>query len=283
MTNSQAFTMTASSQSERQSLFTSNPGVLLFLKISQALCVGGLIFCAIETFIIPIIPTEFHRFLIYDAGFLTLLIFLFRLKGQFSNFTKDLRNDLYRKARLYSNLLPKEDIPEDTPDELIEAREKALEYSQELIEDYKRVRETSRNLYYIFQIATIILSSATPILVLLDQQANSPDIPYLKWLPVIFPAIAAVVTSISTSFPFQERWVNADNVVELLEAEQEKFILGITEPYRAFMIVDNHGERRTQLKLAIENFIVEVNKIHLKQHTLPDTKKGKQETGSDSQ
>ena len=102
---------------------------------------------------------------------------------------------------------------------MIEAREKALEYSQELIEDYKRVRETSRNLYYIFQIATIILSSATPILVLLDQQANSPDIPYLKWLPVIFPAIAAVVTSVSTSFPFQERWVNADNVVELLEAE----------------------------------------------------------------
>ena len=280
MTNSQAFADIAPSQHERQSLFTNNPGLLLFLKISQALCVGGLIFCAIATFIMPVIPTEYHRLFIYDAGFLTLLIFIFRLKDQFSTFTKDLRNDLYRKARLYSNLLPKEDIAEDTPDELIEAREKALEYSQELIDDYKRVRETSRNLYYIFQIATIILSSATPILVLLDQQAASPDIPYLKWLPVIFPAIAAIVTSISTSFPFQEHWVNADNVVELLEAEQEKFILGITEPYRAFMIVESHKERRSQLKLAIENFIVKVNKIHLKQHTLTDDHKGKQETGA---
>ncbi len=279
MTNSQAFAATPSPQSERQSLFSSNPGLLLFLKISQALCVGGLIFCAIATLIMPIIPTGYHRFFIYDAGFLTVLIFIFRLKSQFSTFTKDLRNDLYRKARLYSNLLPKEDIPEDTPDELIEAREKALEYSQELIDDYKRVRETSRNLYYIFQIATIILSSATPILVLLDKQANSPDIPYLQWLPVIFPAIAAVVTSVSTSFPFQERWVNADNVVELLEAEQEKFILGITDPYRAFMIVDSHEERRTQLKLAIENYIVAVNKIHLQQHTPPDTN-AQQETGS---
>ena len=273
---SQAFAVP--SQPERQSLFTSNPGLLLFLKISQAICVGGLIFCVITTFMLPIIPTEYHRFFLYDAGFLTILIFIFRLKSQFSTFTKDLRNDLYRKARLYSNLLPEEDVP----DELVEAREKALEYSQELIDDYKRVRETSRNLYYIFQIATIILSSATPILVLLDKQANSPHIPYLQWLPVVFPAIAAVVTSISTSFPFQERWVNADRVVELLEAEQEKFVLGITEPYRAFMIVDSDEERRTQLKLAIENYIVEVNNIHLQQYSSTDSKI-QQDSGSNDQ
>ena len=62
MTNPQTFTMTASSQSERQSLFTNNPGLLLFLKISQALRVGGLIFCTIATFIIPIIPILFRLF-----------------------------------------------------------------------------------------------------------------------------------------------------------------------------------------------------------------------------
>jgi hypothetical protein len=53
-------------------------------------------------------------------------------------------------------------------------------------------------------------------------------------------------------------------VVERLEAEQEKFILGITKPYRAFLKFDDQKQVK-KLLLSIENFIVAVNNIHLQQ------------------
>ena len=229
-----------------------------FLKTLQALCVAALCFCAIATFIIP---GQYSRFIIYDAALLAGFIFLFLLNGQIADFTKDARVDLKGKAGLYFNLLPQQDASEDSPDKSVKSREIALEYCQELIDDYKKVRVTSRTYYYVFQIATIVLSGVTLILVLLDKQVT---LPYLKWLPVIFPAVAAVVTSVATSFPFQERWINANSVVEKLEAEREKFVLGVTEPYRAFIFQDEK-EIPKKIKLSIENFIIAVNKIHLKQ------------------
>ena len=271
MTDSQTVAKNTTSQTVTNSSFNANSGFLLFLKICQALCLALLIFCAIATYLIP---AQYNRLIIYDAGLLAAVIFLSLLQGQFADFTKDVRVDLKNKAkaRLYANLLPKKDTSEDSVDELVESRERALEYCQELIDDYKKIRKTSRNFYYTFQLATIILAGVTPILVVLDQQ--STDMPsYLRWLPVIFPAIAAIVSSVSTSFPFETAWKDANRVVEQLEAEQEKFILGVTRPYRAFMIrVDNSEERRKKLKLTIENFIIEVNKIHLQQLGSADEK-----------
>jgi hypothetical protein len=83
-------------------------------------------------------------------------------------------------------------------------------------------------------------------------------------LPVIFPAIASIATSISTSFPFQKIWVNANTVVELLEAEQEKFILGVTPAYRFYDLPDE-AQRKQKMQESIENLITQVNTIHLKQ------------------
>lgn len=85
-----------------------------------------------------------------------------------------------------------------------------------------------------------------------------------KWLPVIFPAVAAIVSSIVTSCPFQENWIEANKTVELLEAEQEKFVLGISQAYRCYDITDA-VQRQNKAKKAIENFITQVNNIHLKQ------------------
>jgi ABC-type multidrug transport system fused ATPase/permease subunit len=236
--------------------FLSDPKLLFFMTMLVYLCLAGLVFCVSLTYILV---DQQDRLIIYDVALVAVLVFLFLINNQLSKFSRADRSSLQRKAQLYTNLLPKED---DTPDRLISVRQKALEYCQELIDDYKKVRKESRNFYYVFQLSTIILSGVTPILVLLDKQI---DVPYLKWLPVICPAVAAVVTSIATSFPFQERWLNANKVVEKLEAEQEKFILGVTQPYRAFLIVNNEQERAKKLKLAIENFIIEVNKIHLQQ------------------
>jgi hypothetical protein len=110
--------------------------------------------------------------------------------------------------------------------------------------------------------ATVILSGVTPILVLVDKLEAGQA--WLKWLPVICPAIASIVASIVTSFPFQENWISANTAVELLEAEQEKFILGVTPAYRCYDVTDE-SQRQQQAKMAIENFINQVNNIHLKQ------------------
>ena len=108
-----------------------------------------------------------------------------------------------------------------------------------------------------------MLSSLTPILVLLDKVEVS--IPAIKWLPVIFPAIAAIVTSISTSFPLQENWVSSNTAVELLEAEQEKFILGVTADYRFYELANDQHQQKQKVLQSVESFMLQVNQIHLKQ------------------
>lgn len=77
-------------------------------------------------------------------------------------------------------------------------------------------------------------------------------------------AIASIVASIVTSFPFQENWIAANTSVELLEAEQEKFVLGVSEPYR-YNDAANETQYQQQAQIAIQNFITQVNNIHLKQ------------------
>jgi hypothetical protein len=98
------------------------------------------------------------------------------------------------------------------------------------------------------QISTVILSGITPInllLVLVDKLEAGQA--WLKWLSVICPALASIIASIVTSFPFQKNAVAANTTVELLEAEQEKFILGITPAYRCY---DVSGEAEQQQRVS---------------------------------
>ncbi|MHC5731055.1 MAG: DUF4231 domain-containing protein, partial [Nostoc sp.] len=129
-------------------------------------------------------------------------------------------------------------------------------------DDYKKVRSSARNLYYGLQIATVILSGVTPILVLVDKLEAGQA--WLKWLPVLCPAIASIVASIVTSFPFQKNSIAANTAVELLEAEQEKFILGVTPSYRCYDVSDE-TQQQQRASQALEYFIVQVNNIHLNQ------------------
>lgn len=167
--------------------------------------------------------------------------------------------EINQKAEIYTYLLNNKypQINNFTP-----VKAKALQYCQALIDDYKGVRNSSRTIYYILQITTVVFSGITPILVLVDKIESGQT--WLKWLPVICPAIASILASIVTSFPFQKNWVAANEVVELLEAEIEKFILGVTPPYQ---IYDAGDEMQQQQKAsqALEHFIKHVNSIHLKQ------------------
>lgn len=212
--------------------------------------------------------------LIWGAVSLSLFVFILLAERQLSESSRKVayQLELGKRARLYSYSLEPDNSSEDSP--LTLAREKALRYCQDLIDDYKNTRNNSRNIYYTFQMATVVLSGVTPILVLVDKLEAGQS--WLKWLPVICPAIASIVASIVTSFPFQENWISANTIVELLEAEQEKFILGVSPAYRCYDVADE-AQHQQKTQEAIENFIVQVNNIHLKQVQESGQNKGREE------
>lgn len=201
------------------------------------------------------------------SAILVMLLFLNQqLLRNHKRQLKQLENE--QKAELYSFL-----FGDAIADESINLmRTRAIQYCQELVDDYKNTRRNARNVYYLFQISSIVLSGVTPILVLLDKVDLS--FPWVRWLPVIFPAIASIVTSLSTSFPFQKNWMAANTTVELLEAEQEKFILGVTPAYRFFDLPDE-TERKRKVQESVESFINQVNTIHLNQVQPPSAPESK--------
>lgn len=236
---------------------SGNSKMLSLLESIKYLSLATFVCVCLLSIIFPNNPILF----IWGAVSISIFIFLFLTTREvFQNSKKAAAQvEVGKKAQLYTCLL--DSNASSSNNQIILARQKALQYCQDLIDDYKKTRETSRNIYYIFQLATVILSGITPILVLVDKLEAGQA--WLKWLPVICPAIASIVASIVTSFPFEQNWVSANTTVELLEAEQEKFILGVTPAYRCYDIADE-GQRQQQAKLALENFINQVNSIHLK-------------------
>ena len=234
------------------------PALYSVLKVIEYLLLAA----GIASFILLFVLAEQQKIAIYFAAFISSFFFLFLLNQKiWSDFQLNLsRAEIVTKSEIQSSML---ETAEGSAKNIIAiARTRALKYCQELIDDYKTTRRNSRNIYYISQISTIILSGITPILVVVERLDSGPV--WFKWLPVIFPAIAAIVSSIVTSFPFQENWIEANKTVELLEAEQEKFVLGISQAYRCYDITDA-VQRQTKAKKGIENFITQVNNIHLKQ------------------
>lgn len=228
------------------------------LKIALYFFLSVLIFTGIMAIFLP--KNIISIFSI--AACSAIIVFLYFTSSQLSqDSTKGVTDsNISQKANLYTSLLDTADEASDTSMTL--AREQALLYCQELINDYKKTRKSSRNIYYASQFTTIVFSSITPVLILLDKL--EADNVWIKWLPIIFPALAAIIASISTSFPFQENYIGANTTVELLEAEEAKFILGVSQLYRCYDIV-NPAERQKMLKQTIDNFINQVNTIHLKQ------------------
>lgn len=247
---------------------SSSLSMSLTSKIVEYLFLAAFVCALVITNIFP----DIQVVKIYAAAFVSIWLFLFLVNQQLLKNSN--QSDLTRKAELYNYLSANNNFLESNP--LTPAREKALQYSQELIDDYKKIRGSSRSIYYTLQLATVVFSGITPILVLVDKL--DVGISWFKWLPVIFPAVASIVASVVTSFPFQENSVAANTTVELLEAEQEKFVLGVTESYRCYDIEDE-SQRQNKAKQAIENFIIQVNNIHLNQvQELSKTKSGEKNT-----
>jgi len=253
---------------------SSNPfisAMLLVLKIVQYVCLTAFVGATLVNITFPELPMA----KIYAVAFVCLGGFLFFISQELGqNYGRIDEEALFRKkAEIYPGIMGDNFSGISS---VVAARLKALKYCQELVDDYKRTRRNCRNIYYISQISTVVLSGVTPILVLVDKL--EAGISWLKWLPVICPALAAIIASIVTSFPFQENWVAANKVVELLEAEQEKFVLGVSPLYQYDTFEDAQPAKKAQR--AIENFIVQVNNIHLKQLESTQPKKQEQRTES---
>lgn len=232
--------------------------MLPFLRLIDYLLAAILV----STVIVIYFYDNSQEYVILGISILTVASFLFILnRGSVERARKAIEiSDLSQQAELYTSLLSNSNSLDKNT--IVPARAKALQYCQNLIDDYKKARNLARSLYYFLQISTVVLSGVTPILVLVDKLEAEQT--WLKWLPVICPAIASIVASIVTSFPFQKNWVAANKAVELLEAEQEKFILGITPLYRCYDVTDE-AEQQQKLSQAIEQFITQVNNIHLQQ------------------
>jgi len=263
MTSSEIKSNQQNQTAEILNLFEKQPKtdiVIFSLKILEYIALGAAIGLIVTSLIFP------GNFKLMVAGAISvgLLIFTIKVNEQVKkNIAQEAKERQLTKKAIISNLGVSENQELSENNQIIPLVKKALGYCQDLIDDYKRTREVSRNLYYVLQLGAIILSAATPILVLVEK-GGTGNSPWLKWLPVILPAIASIVSSIVTSFPFQDKWISANRAAELLEAEQEKFLLGTTPDYQYYDI-DEPAARRKKARKAIASFIAKVNSIHLKQ------------------
>ena len=236
-----------------------SPGLPFPLKVLQYLSVAAIVGFSITGVLLPGHVKSIVGVAFSVSALIFLILLDIRLKDDYAKKAK--QNELTKKANLrnLSTLTAQEAEEKSWLNPLVKS---ALQYSQDLIDDYKRVRVLCRNVYYILQLGTVILSGVTPILVLVDKLET--DVSWFKWLPVICPAFASIIASIATSFAFQEKWTSSNKAVELLEAEQEKFVLGVSNAYQDYDITDDKL-REQSLKKAISSFISKVNIIHLKQ------------------
>lgn len=159
-------------------------------------------------------------------------------------------------------------VPGDT-ENLDKLYQRAMQYCNDIINHYQNARYTTRRYYILSQLLTATLSGLTPILVLVDRNQDlkammpSPFTTGLTWAMLIAPGLAAVLATTSTIFNFQEEWIQSKKTAEALEAVREEFLMGASPEYR--VTARDPETKLTQRKQALENFIIRVNELHLKQ------------------
>ena len=84
---------------------------------------------------------------------------------------------------------------------------------QDLLSWYDKNKTNSRIFYYTFQVAVILCSALTPIVMIVVE----PD--ELLWLKGLLPSIAAISASLLTLFKFNETWLSRAQASENLKSE----------------------------------------------------------------
>ena len=120
-----------------------------------------------------------------------------------------------------------------------ERRKKAVERYNDSVQWYERTKRTARVLYYIFQIAVIVLSGITPLVILATES---------KLVQAAFPAVAAICAGIVGVYQWQEAWRRRATSLETLKSEYVKFDTRSGDDY-ALALTDDEVISRFVLKM----------------------------------
>jgi hypothetical protein len=148
------------------------------------------------------------------------------------------------------------------PEKLEELYASSLFYCTDLIDYYNGARYRMRIYYILSQLSIALLTGVTPILILL-KESDLVAGQWFTWVTIVVPGLASIVASVSTIFHFQEEWVQSKTTAESLEAILQEYQVGV--PDRFNVSATKEPEKTFERKKALENLIIAVNQIHLKQ------------------
>jgi hypothetical protein len=125
----------------------------------------------------------------------------------------------------------------------------AIKRCEELIARYDNLRNRHRIAYHSFQVASIVLSGITPVLILWTDLSD-----IIKALPA---ALAAIATGLIGIFQWRESYPRCTYVCEALRSELNKFKTRSTNKY-----AQNLDDQQ-----AINNFVIRIEDIVLDEMT----------------
>lgn len=148
MTNSEIIDSQSSIQMENYKPQTSSPGILSFLRILEYISLATAIGSGITIYLF----LDDVKLFISLVVSISLFVFFFLLNRELqSNHTNTVKDtNLIKKAILYGNVSQLHNSPENI--QITQAVEKALRYSQELIDDYKKIQTTSQKYILYFAV-----------------------------------------------------------------------------------------------------------------------------------
>jgi hypothetical protein len=118
-------------------------------------------------------------------------------------------------------------------------RKKAVERYNYSVRWFERTKRDARVLYYIFQVAVIVLSGITPLVILATDS---------KLAQAAFPALAAICAGILGIYQWHESWRHRATTLEALKSEYVKFDTRSGDDY-ALTLTEDEAISRFVLKM----------------------------------
>jgi hypothetical protein len=129
-------------------------------------------------------------------------------------------------------------------------RDIALKRCKDLLDHYLRLKMESTNLSHGFQIASLILTAITPVLLLIPSNNEG----YVKILAAATSAGAAISTGLLSIYGWRETYVRSGYTYHALESEMNRYLTQASDDYA-------NKEKATQ------NFAKRIEEIYMAEVT----------------
>jgi len=100
---------------------------------------------------------------------------------------------------------------------------------QSQIDWYDKKSMANQKMYQRLQFSLIVLSSLTPILILIDQLKELEKYNSLFWVPAVTSVLVAIITTLIKTYRFQENWINYRTTCESLKKELHYYEANLDE------------------------------------------------------